>query len=114
MSPAVLPHFVRAAAALVAAGAGLVSGGPALAGEALLWYAGFVVNFALMAGLAHGTASRPSLALAWGVKLPLTLGAVALLLPFSSPLALVLGLFAAVNALVATALLAGPPRTVEA
>jgi len=109
MASAAQPLALRIGAALVVALFALTLGGPELAGHTVLWYAGFLVNYRLMAGMAIGTATHPAIALAWGVKLPLTLGAAALFLAWSSPLAMVLGLFGAVNALIGAAILAGAP-----
>lgn len=100
---------LRLGAGLVVAAAALALEGSVLAGHTVSWYAAFLVNFRLMAGMAYGTATHPAIALAWGVKLPLTLGVAAALLAWSSPVAMVLGLVGAVNALLASAILAGAP-----
>ncbi|MBA2321362.1 MAG: hypothetical protein H0V89_09420, partial [Deltaproteobacteria bacterium] len=73
MAAALSPEAPPAGALALRLGAGLVVGavalaleGPHLAGHTVLWYAGFLVNYRLMAGMAYGTATHPAIALAWG------------------------------------------------
>lgn len=108
------PLALRFSVALAVAAVAFVAGGRPLVPHAVLWYAGFLLNLRLMAEMARGTATQPALALAWGVKLPVTVGLVAAFLPWSTPLAMVLGLTGAVHAMIAAGLLETrapvPPR----
>ncbi len=108
MSLRPLPIVVRLATALVVGGCGAALGDGVLGIHAVGWYGAFLLNFRLMSGMAGGTAGSPSMALVWGLKLPVTLAAAGLFLAWSSPLAMVLGLIGAVHALLAGILL-GPP-----
>jgi hypothetical protein len=116
MSLHATPILLRLVPALVVAVVAYGVGGPGLALHVLGWYGAFLLNFRLIAGMASGTAGTPAMALAWGTKLPATLGLAALFLVYSSPLAMVLGLVGAVHALLGSAVLApplAPPRPVQ-